>query len=309
MGKLELNFSWSNSRVNLFRECLRKYYYNYIASWGGWNAGATEEQKRAYLLKNITNIYLFRGDIVHKIIEKILKDFRSTGQWMSLQDAQQQAIQMLNDGWKQSKTKQWKHNIKNNVNLFEHYYNEPLSKAEIEFTKTLVLECLKTFYDLEIVSVVKTLDKKDFLSLEDFQKFQLNTGESVSLKIDFAFKHSGKIYLTDWKSGKPNNNVIEQLISYAIYAVKKGFTDNLANARIVPIYLAATVHGFENIVQELEVTLPQASCQAKIIREESKLLFEAHKNQNNPDWFEFTENRYLCKKCNFKEICPNARRN
>lgn len=306
MGEIKLKYAWSNSRVNTLRECMYKYYLQYFESWQGWQHSAPDNKKKAYLLKNLTNLPMFAGSVVHEVIEKVLKQFIHQNKWIPIQQAQKMGKNLLNQGWQQSKNQLWKDKVKGNVNLFEHYYNQSISKEQITKIGKLVNECIRAFYDLEIIQKLHSSEKTDILSLEDFQKFNLNTGEEVTVKIDFGFKHNNKVYLIDWKTGKANNNVIDQLITYSMYAVKMGWAKKIEDVIIVPVYLAACIHGYEQCATEIVATTNQARRQANIIREESKLLAEAHKNKDNPQFFKRTTNARLCARCNFKEICPGA---
>ncbi|NOZ64350.1 MAG: hypothetical protein GXO71_05370, partial [Caldiserica bacterium] len=46
MKELVNEFSWSKSRDIIFRECPRKYYFNYYGSWGGWKFDAPERTRQ-----------------------------------------------------------------------------------------------------------------------------------------------------------------------------------------------------------------------------------------------------------------------
>ena len=37
MSALANEFSWSHSRHETFQACLKRYYFAYYASWGGWD--------------------------------------------------------------------------------------------------------------------------------------------------------------------------------------------------------------------------------------------------------------------------------
>jgi len=66
------DFSWSRSRDNVFSECKRRYFYHYYGAWGGWEAGATEEVRRLYVLKQLASRQMWAGRVVHDAIEMAL---------------------------------------------------------------------------------------------------------------------------------------------------------------------------------------------------------------------------------------------
>ena len=126
MGTIELTYAWSDSRVKTLRECMQRYFLHYYQSWNGWNANAPPEKHAAYMLKNMTNIYMWAGSITHNEIESIVKEIRSDGKCRNLSKAQANIVQAFKTGWVQSKQKRWEKDPKRNVNLAEHYYKEDI---------------------------------------------------------------------------------------------------------------------------------------------------------------------------------------
>src|SRR5213595_837965 len=75
MAELANEFSWSRSRDGAFQECKRKYYYHYYGAWGGWDAAASEEVRRLYILKQLASRQQWAGRVVHDAIEMALHAF------------------------------------------------------------------------------------------------------------------------------------------------------------------------------------------------------------------------------------------
>jgi len=304
MADIKLQFAWSESRVKLLRECAYKYFLNYYESWEGWHKNAPQRKQQAYLLKQLTNKHMWPGSIVHEVIEHVIKTYKLTGSWLSLRDAQELGVNKLRSGWISSTKKEWKKTPKS-TNLFEHYYKEGLSKEETDKCKKIVLDSIRGFYGSRMAQIIQNLKSEDWIALEDFQKFAMDDGSEVSVKIDCGFKYCEKIYLLDWKTGKVNANVIEQLITYSMYALKKGFAKKLSDIVIVPIYL---MHLGELGEVELTVSKQQLLGHASVIKNESAILRKAHENKDNEEWFKYTDNINKCQYCQFKEMCPGAKR-
>ncbi|MCF7875796.1 PD-(D/E)XK nuclease family protein, partial [Candidatus Bipolaricaulota bacterium] len=66
-------FSWSNSRLQAFQRCKRKYYFQYYGFWGGWEEDASERVQTIYLLKKLKNRHMWKGTIIHEAIAFLLK--------------------------------------------------------------------------------------------------------------------------------------------------------------------------------------------------------------------------------------------
>lgn len=303
MSKLEISFAWSDSRLKTFRECKYKYYLQYFLAWEGWLASAPEDKRKAYMLKNLTNMPMFIGSTVHDVIEQIIKKGRATGDWGNQESAKEAVLAALRRGWKQSVDKEWENKVKGVVNLAEHYYNEKIDKEKLAGQKQKALDCIDAFYACSLFPVFRGLKPEDWLSLEEFQKFQLSGGEEVTVKIDCGFRHNGEVTLCDWKTGKINDDVIEQLVTYAMYAIKQKWTDSCQNISIVPVYLAQFATTGEKAIPRLKVTMPMIKKQAGIIISEYPLLKQAHDNRDNPEFFPKTDNDRVCTRCTFRGLC------
>lgn len=312
MGKkIEQTFAWSESRVKLLRECMWKYHLTYHIAWEGWLKNARQEKRQAYTLKNMTNFPMWVGSIVHDIIEETIQHLRKNGDFIPLEDAQSEAVQRMRRGWLDSMRKRWEHSPKNYINLEEHYYqtlqhdSETYSKSMLE-KKHKVMSCVKAFYDCPLYDVMKRLKPDDWLSIEEFQKFKLNTGQEVTVKIDCGFRYGGKVYLIDWKTGRVSDSVIDQLVTYAMYALKQGWAKKPEDIIIVPVYLAFLNEMGSDAMPKLNVTMPMMKRQAEIIRQEYPILEEAHCKKDDSDFFEKTDDEYRCKRCHFRAMCSGA---
>ncbi|MBN1864683.1 MAG: hypothetical protein JW808_07260 [Victivallales bacterium] len=69
---LKHEFSWSLSRKRVFERCLRAYYYNYYASWGGWDTYGSEKSKLLYRLKNSQDIGTWSEMVFRKALDNAL---------------------------------------------------------------------------------------------------------------------------------------------------------------------------------------------------------------------------------------------
>ncbi len=77
MGGLVNEFSWSRSRDSTFKDCRRRYYFQYYGSWGGWEATADPETREIYILKQLKSRQMWAGEVVHSCIERSLENLRA----------------------------------------------------------------------------------------------------------------------------------------------------------------------------------------------------------------------------------------
>jgi hypothetical protein len=69
MTEIRNEFSWSESRDEIFQTCLRQYYCNHCAYWGGGEQNALERIRRAHVARNIKNRFMWVGNKVHQCIK------------------------------------------------------------------------------------------------------------------------------------------------------------------------------------------------------------------------------------------------
>ncbi len=299
MGKLVNTVGWSASRANTLYGCRRQYFYNYYLAWEGWDKSADSARQEAYKLKNMTNLPMWVGTIVHDIIEECLETFNSTGQLRSLKHSKSLAVDRLRTGWQQSTKAEWKSDPKKKIRLSEHHHNIPIPKEKTEEAKAKVLKCLETFYNLFPIIFGKNFE---FLELEDFQSFLLKSGEKVTVKLDCAIKREdGDVYLIDWKTGKENDKVIDQLSVYAMYAIKQ-LKVPLEKIKVVPVYL-----NNECLIEPTPVSMDQITGIAKKIKLETAEMVELHPYgmKLNQEKFSVTLQDWRCNYCMFKTICKD----
>ena len=299
---IENTFSWSKSRGEEFRECERKYFYDRYASWGGWDKNAPRETRMAYVLKNLKNRWAWKGETVHHVIEDVLKSLKN-GQAVTLDTALARLTETMRRNYKSSKAKKHWEDPKNNLGLFEHEYEKPVSDEIWKEIHDSSAQCLKNFYGSALFKELKEDDKKSWLVIEDLEEFQFE-GAKIYVKLDFARLKNGKIEIFDWKTGKDDGAAATvQIGAYAMYAMKK-WNVPVSELRAFLFYLtepSPTVN--EQAVNEalIQDTMGKMS---QSIHGMHELLLDPVKNIPKPRAnFSFTENTRLCGYCNFYKIC------
>lgn len=299
---LENSFSWSKSRDEEFRECQRKYFYNRYASWGGWDKKAPKETRMAYVLKNLKNRWAWKGETVHHIIEDVLKALRN-GQVISLDTARARMTETMRLNYRSSKAKKHWEDPKNNLGLFEHEYEKPISDPVWKEIHDSSAECLSNFFGSDLYEELKTDDKKSWLVIEDLEEFEFDKAK-IYVKLDFARQKNGKIEIFDWKTGKNDSGAAAvQIGAYVMYAMRKwsapvetirAFLFNLSSSK--PLANEQPVSA--SLVQNASETILDS------IRDMRDLLENVEKNVPKARVnFSYTKNEKLCGYCNFYKIC------
>ncbi|MDD4295156.1 MAG: PD-(D/E)XK nuclease family protein [Candidatus Omnitrophica bacterium] len=305
MGKLKNKFSWSFSRSQLFNGCKRAYFYNYYASWGGWEKAADEQTRKIYILKNVRNIDAWVGDIIHQVIKWVIECSFITLPWkteqgITYEEALNKAKQMLIKTWEQSRSCGWKDNVKQNLNLFEHYYNVPLEQDVLKQKLQKVTKSLTNFYKLGIPDKLRSINKDNILSVDSLDSFIFKDIEVYSVP-DFALKDGDDYVLYDWKTGKRSDKDALQLSLYILYASGK-WKLKPENIKIVPVYLNEDAPQIEfiNNVPLVEVQ----EYMLKSISDMKEVLSDPANNIIDIKLCPVTQETWRCKNCKFKEVCP-----
>ncbi len=305
MAKLKSELTWSYSRDRLFKECKRAYYYHYYASWGGWDKSADEFTKKAYILKNMRNIDIWVGDIIHQIIKWILeskisadKDLFRKDNGISYDDAAKKAKQLLMKTWEQSRSQAWRQNVKNNLNLFEHYYGPEPTREELSLKLQKVTKSLSNFYSLKLLDEISKLSKENFLGIDMLDSFDFE-GTKIFAVPDFAILNSDYL-LYDWKTGRITEKDILQLSCYALYASTK-WGAKKEKIKIFPVYLS------QEVGKILEVECIEVEKVKEYIRqslnEMKYVLSDLKNNQADIGLCQKTTDTRRCQRCKFQEIC------
>jgi len=292
------DFTWSFSRHRMFNSCKRKYYYQYYGSWGGWENSAEETTKKLYMLKNITTLPMLAGDVVHKMISIVLESWKKRYE-ISVEKAENQIINNFRRAWRESKNCEWEKSPKWKTNLFEHYYEENPSKDRLLEIKDTLVESIHGFYLSESFDFIKTLSTQEWLSKEKMDTFDFHATK-IWCVVDFAVRHTERVYIYDWKTGKKTPEDEVQLSIYALYAREKWDVD-LKDLRLIDVYLkhhlSPKIKPNRTIVTKTENMINDSIFNMK------ELLDDEFENKASIGKFPMVDNNWVCSYCKYKEVC------
>ena len=288
-------FQWSHSRQGNFEKCRRLYYLRHYAMWGGWQSNATSIQRLCYCLSKMTNQYMLVGSIVHDSIEWYLKLARM-GHSTTLDDLREAATNSVRRAWRESTKQHWLHDPKYTCNLFEHYYDRPIDTERMQAT---IMDSLYSFYTHALPTIIE--HKDNWKALEEFQS--LNVGDyNITLKMDFAYEADGQLHIIDWKTGKPDSRVNQQLMVYALYAAWKwGYAAE--DIQTTAYYLLHEVRTLTPTEESLHERLKQIVEQVEWM---AAHLVDRDIERNKPlppKMFPRTEDQWKCGTCSYREVC------
>ena len=224
-------FSWSISRSNLFNECKRKYFYNYYGYWDGWSTSAKEPNRSIYVLKNLQNRFQIKGKLIHDEIQKIIQNYRKTGEWDNIKIPLQRIKNRLQESYIKCKTKSyWNHN--NSLKSYSDSKGDPiLMFQELEYDRDLskegwsymfdeIKKNMVNFYKSFIVEELSKLNRNCIVEVD--RKSEAPTfkffNEDIYSILDLLYEKGKQTIIVDWKTGKGEEEHKDQALVYALYA-------------------------------------------------------------------------------------------
>jgi hypothetical protein len=299
MAALVNEFSWSRSRDACFQDCRRKYFYQYYGSWGGWAPDAAPDVRRLYILKQLASRQMWAGRVVHDAIEMALHVFRE-GRTVPVEPFIADVVERMRGEWRSSRAARYREDPRT-LALFEHEYTVELKPDVWRALRGNVVTCLRNFFRLPLLDKVRRTAPEHW-SIEHWSKVFDFEGTPVWIAPDFGYWDAdGLLTLVDWKTGATDADATAfQLGCYALYA------------REVLGVEPAQVELLEANLREPAVTpLAWDDTRLQRVREQLRLsirsmhayLLHPEANVARLEDFEQTEERRICRRCNFRVVC------
>jgi len=292
-------FSWSRTRDNVFKDCRRRYFYQYYGAWGGWEADADPLVRRLYVLKQLGTRQMWAGRLVHEAVERALLAMRD-GYALSEAALIEDTVRQMRAEWRGSRDGVY-HEHPKRTGLFEHEYAVPIRDGEWQALRDHVVRCLRTFHRLPLVAEIKRTPTDRWSFIEDIGSFTFE-GNRIFAAPDFGYWNAAdRLQLVDWKTGGNGaEGAAIQLGSYALYALEVMGVD-LQRVDLLEVNLRegkVTAHPWDapslDRVRE-HIRLSVRAMKAYLKDPDKNLAEEAN--------FEKSEELRICRWCNFRGVC------
>ncbi len=327
--ELKNEFGWSLSREAMFDTCRRRYYFHYYLSWGGWKSNASPLKREAFKLKRLVSLSLWRGQLVHYIVAKILQSIRKRGILPDKDRVKNYTSEHFEKQLRFSAEKRYlsepkKKDGKLNVHwlaLLDHEYERPIPEKRIEQTLEETMSAIDGFYSSPIIDILRSTETDEWIiediDLGSFSQHFIHEGVKVYVKTDFCFRGEfGTFNIVDWKTySRTNRDTAEedpssgkteiQLGIYSYYASKVlGEPADMIRLFEVNLLDGGEVNEFR--VDETSIPVFEGYIRNGISRL-SSVLVDEDTERNEPlsaEHFPKTESP-TCRMCNFYRICKD----
>jgi hypothetical protein len=154
------NFSWSLARYGLFQKCHRAYFYQYIATTGGWDKYTDQAVRELYTLKNLQFSRQWLENILASTLRKIILESPASPKEFEKKFFSE-ALKKFYFEKKELELEEWRQDPKK-LNLFEVYYHE-VSETK-KFLEELELRLLQTIKDIVNSGYLEDFIKTPYLN-------------------------------------------------------------------------------------------------------------------------------------------------
>jgi len=309
----------------MFDSCLRRYYFHYYLSWGGWERQAPRIAREAFRLKRLTSLPLWRGQLAHYIATKVLASLRAKGRIPAFEDVSRYTLERFETQLEFSNSKKYltepkKKGGRLNIDwlaLFEHEYDRPLPPEKLEKTRNECLTAMKGLLESDILSAIaetdtdgwaiENIDLAEFAQVFDFE------GAKVFAKTDFMYRGTdGSFNIVDWKTFSKKNagagkegKARVQLGVYGYYAVSI-LGEPLERIKLLEVNLLDDGAAVEYSISNDDLEEFYSHIRGGIDKLSSVLIKgDIKRNEAGPpDLFPKVDNG-LCRYCNFYRICKD----
>jgi hypothetical protein len=214
----ENQLTWSGARFATLQRCEKRYYYQFIGSWGGWDIAAPAETQKAYRLKYLTNPYLEIGNLIHDRIRSIFER-ALVGRRIPIEDEIKIAKGNFQLFLHYSRLKYLEQVTRQGRKLLQDQLGLPVSDYEEAGYLSSIERLLRNFWELEDVSEILKTPEILIPEFLDPRGFELGKelGVPSRLRTDAVWLVGEKLVIGDWKCGKPNDNHRNQGLAYDIF--------------------------------------------------------------------------------------------
>lgn len=301
-GNLKNEFSWSYSRAAKYRQCPRAYYYHYYAAWEGWRRDAARPVQRAYLLKNLTDLSHWVGNLVHESIKFALARLKA-GQAVPESELIKQMHIRAQADYEDSRSGRFRQQPNQLAGFQEHYYRMAVPDSTWQRAWARAEQYLRTFLNSDLYADLCRQPADSFLTIEELQSFSLG-GTRVWVQMDLARRETDAFYLYDWKTGSMDADELRQQLGvYGLYA--RQTWPELAESDLALrgiVYLLAEDRLLEFELDEATLQEIQAEAETSIARLQG-LLIDPRANLAELQSFPMIEDLSVCHRCQFRELC------
>jgi hypothetical protein len=307
--------AWSNSRSRSFKECRRRYFFEYFP----YDHKDTDQIWS--FLKPLTTVDMLVGTVVDNALSAGLKRFSKTGElpadmldrgtdhFRKLLKSSQELVSAAHDKGHAFSF--------DDRPLIEHYYQRELPSLKIQECEGVLRTCLRNFQDSQLLERIKTVQPSDWGVIRnpaDLPPHFKLENITVYAAYDFYFREGDSLYIVDWKTSRrtteAEESAAEQLSVYALFGVTE-LKHPRERVYVQPAWLREPVYWEPEQVSQDDID----ACAQKIRSDHSEQMNLCSEEMDGSgkriyiserDQFPAQPSKFNCWTCKFLQICPDG---
>lgn len=297
---------WNHSLDNSVRACRRKAFYT--GSYANPRSKDGSPRREAFLHKQAIDVALWRGNLIHSIIEKNLLPAVKKGEKPNFELARKWLLRLVERQAEFSRTGKYREYSKEKAGSAYCVLRTDLTGGgitpseldEVKSTSLLALGNLETRFAelLERAQYAKKLESEKEI------RFTLDERIRIEAIVDLVIEEAGgRIVVVDWKAGlNLNANAREQLYVYAFAVTNSGWWQN-ASCENIELIEANLMTGDSFGYQVTEDDLADVDDRIFTGSQLLEPIFEKSAKDCLPEDFASAESPGTCEWCVVREIC------
>ncbi|MCX7758686.1 MAG: PD-(D/E)XK nuclease family protein [bacterium] len=288
-NKFELNYNnvikWSNFKHRIYNDCKRKFLYRYVGSLVD-----PSDKEKAEKLKKLKTLKNWQGEIVHRYID-ISINIDSIE--LSLEKFKNEFYSILANP---------------NEKITEYYYGIQITNSQIEEIYNSSVISLKNFWFYYQNNIRKLKEKIIFRDSYNIQTFRIKEVD-VLYKPDLVVKDGNELTIFDWKTQELEADLNQFKLYSLAYLAQFESQKIKIKSKIIMLYPTLKedeiifskqdIDEYIDFIYHSYLDIKSFMDQMRIFTQnEFENLFVEIKNR-----FEKTQNRNICSKCEFRELC------
>ncbi len=301
-----MQIKWTHSTDNNARACERKAFYT--ARYANPRAADGSPRREAFLLKQAIDISLWRGNLVHKTIEKCILPFLARGESPDFHRAREWMLDLVDINLDFSRRGNYRHVSKTNAGdaycvLRADLCGAGISDCEVEEVKSSSIVALNNL-EHKFSDLLSRAQLGKELKSEKEIRFSLDGRILVEAILDLIFfEPPDKVVIVDWKAGfNPNANAREQLFVYAFAFLKCGWWAAL-DCKNIELVEANLMTGDSYRYEVIEDDLADVDDRIFAGSQLLERVFEKPAKESSPEDYSPAESPGTCQWCVVKEMC------
>ena len=193
--QFKIPLQWSFSRVKIFQECQRKYFFQHVVPFLPKDLLDPALRRNVLFLRRLTNRHLLLGNIIHQTISEILDtlnglEIQSLNFWVN-----KAWMNFQNRVLFSRKEKYWIESPRHPdyTILFEDVYQLPLHDEILRHMYLKLKKALRNFLHSPVLNNLKQNHKIILLEKEKLDTFQLQQFP-VWVKLDLLFRDQNNLH-------------------------------------------------------------------------------------------------------------------